>query len=79
MVWKKQSIGTKDTDTMENELIVTVNYCARCGQNHVELKFDKFIHHIEDSDGTIWNYWTLCPNTKEPILLKILDENNGKN
>lgn len=52
-------------------MIITIHRCARYGQDHVNLEFKEFTQNpIEDSDGTIWNYWALCPITNEPILLK---------
>lgn len=53
--------------------IELIKNCARCGKDHKELSFYKFINPIEDSDGTIWNYWILCPNTGEPILMKVIE------
>lgn len=45
--------------------------CARCSQDHTEMEFNRFEYEpIKDTDGTLWNYWGLCPITKEPILLK---------
>lgn len=55
-------------------MIVKVNNCARCSENH-DLNFIEFSKNpIEDSDGTIWNYWAICPNTNEPILLKVIND-----
>ncbi len=51
-------------------LVQSIFQCARCGGTHVELEF-KLLHNlIVDNDGTVWNYWTLCPETGEPILLR---------
>jgi hypothetical protein len=53
-------------------LKIDVKHCARCQQDHNQLEFKEFtINPIEYSDGTVWNYWALCPVTQEPILLKI--------
>jgi hypothetical protein len=49
--------------------------CARCGQDH-EVEFKKFQRPIEDSDSTVWTHWGICPNTDEPILLK-MSETDG--
>lgn len=49
--------------------------CARCRGDHKSLEFRRFIRYvIADSDGTVWSWWALCPNTGEPILMKIIDE-----
>lgn len=52
---------------------VVISKCARCGEDHLYLEFQLFQNPVEDSDGTIWNYWGMCPTTKEPILMKIID------
>lgn len=59
----------------ENELVTTVQNCARCGETHEDLSFTKFSKYpIEDIDGTVYNYWALCPITREPILLRIAND-----
>ena len=49
-----------------------VNHCARCGKDHRELKFHKFKQPIVDEDGTVWEYWTICPRTGDPVLLRTI-------
>lgn len=51
-------------------LIVSIQSCARCGQDHTNLEFKQFTNPVEDSDGTMWTHWALCPVNGEPILLK---------
>lgn len=54
----------------ENKLVDVYN-CARCEKNHKQLNFKRFSKNpIFDSDMTLWDYWTLCPTTNDPILLK---------
>lgn len=55
-------------------LVTTVRHCARCDQDHENLEFKRFVRPIEDEDGTLWNYWSLCPNTGDPILLRVEQE-----
>lgn len=56
----------------ETARIVNVKNCARCEQNHRALAFFRFkMHPVEDSDGTFWRYWSICPVTEDPILLKV--------
>lgn len=43
--------------------------CARCGQNHAKVAFKRLKRPVIDSDGTVWNYWAMCPETREPILM----------
>ncbi len=52
-------------------ILVDVKQCARCSQDHDQLKFNLFISPILDSNFSVWNYWALCPVTQEPILLRI--------
>lgn len=54
-----------------NQLITDVSNCARCGYNHKQLVFVKLINPMEDG----WEYWSMCPELEEPILLKIVGEN----
>jgi len=58
---------------MEPNITTTVLHCARCGENHEDLLFSLFTNPIEDSDGTVWAYWAMCPITDEPILLRTTD------
>ena len=51
--------------------LVSVHHCARCGEDHKDLEFHKFTKPIEDSDGTVWDYWIICPISGEPILMKM--------
>jgi hypothetical protein len=46
-----------------------VHNCARCGGYHSSLTFKQFRRPIQDTDGTMWGFWTICPATYEPILL----------
>lgn len=59
-------------NTKKLELFTTdVHSCARCGADHENVEFVPFAHHpIEDSDGTKWQYWAMCPFHNEPILLR---------
>ncbi len=56
---------------MKEKLKTTIGNCARCGQDHKDLEFKLFTDAIEDTDGTIWSHWALCPTNGEPILLKV--------
>lgn len=55
----------------ENNTIINIIECARCGENHIELEFFKF-----NKKPTKFNYthWALCPSTGEPILNTITVE-----
>lgn len=42
--------------------------CARCGQDHANLRFERLERPIDDCD-----YWAPCPTNKQPIILKVGD------
>ena len=67
--WKGRGMSDQATVT------TTVLGCARCGQNHEGLTFKRFAQPIVDPDGTIWDYWTLCPVSDDPILLRKIEAN----
>ena len=59
-------------DNEKSKIKTNIGNCARCSYDHADLEFKRFKqNHIEDSDGTVWNYWALCPIYDEPILLKV--------
>lgn len=51
------------------ERTIEVTSCARCGKDH-DVTFYQFGNPIVDTDGTIWDWWGLCPNTGDPVLLR---------
>lgn len=52
---------------------VTVNKCARCGNNHEVLEIKEFENSpIVDCNDITWNYWGICPLKNEPILFRII-------
>lgn len=71
----QMNLSESDKVDSSTVIITNVGNCARCQQNHEQVTFYKFINNpIRDTDGTIWNYWRLCPNTQEPILLKVIEK-----
>ena len=53
---------------MEALLKTNIGFCARCGKDHVGLHFYKF-----KNPAGADTHWTPCPETGEPILLRIAD------
>lgn len=48
---------------------VNILHCARCGDDH-EMEFKPFVRYpFEDSDGTVYYQWGLCPVTGDPVLI----------
>jgi hypothetical protein len=47
--------------------------CARCGKTHKDLTFEELIFpidFIEKKKRTVFTHFALCPNNKQPILLR---------
>ncbi len=55
----------------QNLKTIDVTACARCGGDHAELTFMEFVRAFApiEAKPVVWNYWSTCPNTKEPILM----------
>lgn len=43
-----------------------VKNCARCGQDHIALRFAKLSKPGED-----FTHWAACPGNGEPIMMKV--------
>lgn len=54
--------------------VLGVQNCARCGEDHAELNYVRFVRPIEDDDGTVWAWWATCPNTGDPVLMRDFPE-----
>jgi len=58
---------------MANEkLVATIKNCARCGETHPNLEFEKLARAFI-SDTETYQYWAMCPKLREPVLLAVLD------
>jgi hypothetical protein len=55
---------------MEDNIEFGVVKCARCGEDHYSLYFHHFKNPLKIDNHT-FNLWTICPNTKEPIIMEI--------
>lgn len=58
---------------MKSRLKVNVNCCARCGGDHQDVVFKKFTR----VNGH-YSHWAPCPNIGEPILMKIVECDDGE-
>jgi len=47
-------------------MIIDVHCCQRCGKDHSRLQFRKFTNPV-----TEYEWWAMCPEIDEPILLKV--------
>lgn len=53
-------------DSRAGGLQVKVRSCARCNSDHDVVFFKSFTRPVEN-----YTHWGTCPNTGEPILMKI--------
>lgn len=51
------------------QLVVTVKHCARCGEDHENLIFSLLANPQDE-----WKYWALCPDSHQPVLLKVTED-----
>lgn len=56
----------------DNQRTISITSCARCGQDHKGVPIKQFEHPIEDTDGSLWTHWCMCPVNDEPVLVKML-------
>lgn len=60
-------------------IIRSVNGCARCGEDHVDLTFWELAQPMIDDDGTTWTHWATCPVALDPIMLRFIDPKATEN
>ncbi len=63
---------------MKSEFVTDISSCARCGKDHKYLVFRKFSESPIYIAPYIYDYWSTCPTTGEPILLKIVGLESNK-
>lgn len=60
---------------MTHEIYISdIDGCARCGQNHDHLEFSRFRDPVQVGLGAKLTHWAPCPETGEPILMRIIDQ-----
>ena len=55
---------------------VDVYECARCGEDHADLIFIKMAGEPISVEGFKYGWWTLCPVTRDPLIMRRDDDNN---
>jgi hypothetical protein len=50
---------------------VSIKDCARCGTDHNDLEFNKFIGDPIECDDHVYTHWGKCPVSGDPILMYI--------
>lgn len=57
--------------TEKDNVFITVGWCSKCGESHLNLRFRKtIIVQPGESDKAEWV--ALCPKTGEPLTIKSL-------
>lgn len=51
-------------------ILADIKHCARCNNDHEQLEFRKLTNPVVDCDDVTWEWWSLCPYSGEPILLR---------
>jgi hypothetical protein len=62
---------------MNETIEANVTGCSRCGEYHKQLVFKKFTNPIDDTNGK-WTHWATCPTTGDPVLMRIVDDDDGE-
>ena len=52
----------------DNKIKIDLGGCPRCGRKHKNILAHKFSNEVE-VNGTLFEYWTMCPVKEEPVLL----------
>ena len=68
--WEMRNRDGTRVHSVDRVMIDITNW-ARCGDIHPQLEFHEFT--VPSGEYT---YWALCPNTGQPILMEIV-ENEG--
>jgi hypothetical protein len=63
----------KATREHDGSYLADVFGCARCGANHLNLRFMPFKRPQRDL-----THWSACPATREPILFKVADASSPR-
>jgi hypothetical protein len=58
----------RTSDGLASIEVPSMKRCARCGQDHGPIDFDRFINPPPNV-----THWAPCPATGEPILLRLVD------
>lgn len=63
---------------MSAQIIKSIVGCARCGgEGHKNLKFKKLKNPVQATQTFQLTHWAMCPETNEPILMAILENQHG--
>lgn len=57
-------------------LITSMPHCPRCRGSHRDIKAQRFRWPVE-SDGQLHTHWATCPDSGDPILIRVILENES--
>lgn len=60
-------------DVTAEFILLDVKCCARCGQDHKQLRFDKL------SRPSRHTHWSRCPVNAEPVMLHVAQDRKRPN
>lgn len=68
---------------MDDEVIIKDVYmCSRCGENHTQIAFIKFIRPITTVDEHLgaltFTHWGQCPSSSDPILFAVVQKRENE-
>lgn len=55
-----------------SDRFISVNKCARCGEDHEDLRFAEFGLPIDPDSPNTLTHWATCPVSLDPILLRFI-------
>jgi hypothetical protein len=58
-------------------MLAHIKNCARCGHDHPGLLFRQ-LKRVGQALGSEWSHWASCPETGEPIMLAVVDDEKRK-
>ena len=50
---------------------VNLKFCARCGQDHIDLKLKPFTNPVKAGELLLATHFATCPTNAEPILVTV--------
>lgn len=54
--------------------IHAVKGCARCGHDHDDLHYKRFVNPIYWDNDIVYEWWATCPLTGDPILMTAIPD-----
>ena len=68
---KAESMIAQTDKSENNELLLDIRHCSRCGGDHLQLLFNVFTRRHSSFK---YSHWAMCPEMQEPIMMYIVPE-----